>query len=128
MDTTPTPLNDAQLAQLERALDQREAELLDAIARARGALAEPPGSQGVEARDSGEDGQQRMNESQELSELDRDERQLGDIAAARLRMREHTYGLCEECGEPIPFARLQAVPTARLCIRHEEELEKSTRR
>ncbi|MDQ1532927.1 MAG: DnaK suppressor protein, partial [Actinomycetota bacterium] len=26
------------------------------------------------------------------------------------------YGLCESCGAPIAEARLQAMPTARMCI------------
>ena len=114
-------LSKPQRLELEQALDRRETELTDTIDRLRGALAEPPASRGPEVRDSGEDAQLRMDETQELSDLDRTERQLGEIAAARLRMREGDYGLCEECGEPIPFARLQAMPTARLCIRHEEQ-------
>jgi DnaK suppressor protein len=49
---------------------------------------------------------------------------LVDIAAARraavenaLQRVEHgSYGVCEECGDEIPVARLVAVPTAVLCV------------
>jgi DnaK suppressor protein len=49
---------------------------------------------------------------------------LVDMAAARraavenaLQRVEHgSYGLCEECGDEIPVARLVAVPTAVLCV------------
>lgn len=34
-------------------------------------------------------------------------------------------GECEECGEPIPTARLLAMPEATLCIRCQRELEKA---
>jgi DnaK suppressor protein len=32
------------------------------------------------------------------------------------KMDEGTYGYCEDCGEPIAKARLEAVPTAKLCM------------
>ncbi len=37
------------------------------------------------------------------------ERALGRLDAA-------TYGRCENCGNPIPKARLQAFPRATLCV------------
>lgn len=33
------------------------------------------------------------------------------------RMDEGTYGICEVCGQPIPIERLEALPSATLCIR-----------
>jgi DnaK suppressor protein len=33
------------------------------------------------------------------------------------RLDEGTYGKCERCGEEIPFERLEALPTATLCVR-----------
>jgi DnaK suppressor protein len=35
---------------------------------------------------------------------------------AKRRMTEGTYGICEECKEPIAAKRLAAVPWARYCI------------
>jgi len=32
------------------------------------------------------------------------------------RIADGTYGRCEECDEPIPPARLKAIPTATLCV------------
>jgi DnaK suppressor protein len=43
------------------------------------------------------------------SGLDRTERALAKVD-------EGTYGLCDACGEPIPQARLQAMPDAVLCV------------
>jgi RNA polymerase-binding transcription factor DksA len=41
---------------------------------------------------------------------------LESLAQAELRFRNGTYGLCERCGNPIPEARLEALPAATHCI------------
>jgi DnaK suppressor protein len=41
---------------------------------------------------------------------------LADVAAALERLDAGTYGVCENCGEPIARARLEARPYARTCI------------
>jgi RNA polymerase-binding protein DksA len=45
-----------------------------------------------------------------------DERAIAEIDAALARVAEGTYGECEECENPIPIARLRAIPTARRCV------------
>lgn len=49
--------------------------------------------------------------------------QLREIDAALERMDEGTYGICEETDEPIPFKRLQAIPTARYTVETQQQLE-----
>lgn len=41
---------------------------------------------------------------------------IKDVQLALERLAEGTYGVCEQCGEPINSARLEALPTARLCM------------
>jgi DnaK suppressor protein len=41
---------------------------------------------------------------------------LRDIDVALVKLDDGRYGLCEECGQPIGAARLEAMPAARLCI------------
>jgi len=41
---------------------------------------------------------------------------LGEVRAALVRIDEGTYGTCARCGAVIPIERLEAVPTASLCI------------
>ncbi|MHB8218797.1 MAG: TraR/DksA family transcriptional regulator [Acidimicrobiales bacterium] len=41
---------------------------------------------------------------------------LEEVEAAIVRLNEGTYGRCEACGQPIPEARLEAMPAARRCI------------
>lgn len=44
--------------------------------------------------------------------------QLTDAEAALERLDAGDYGSCERCGQPIPPARLDAMPTTRFCIEH----------
>jgi len=39
-----------------------------------------------------------------------------EIDRALSKIEIGTYGLCEQCGQPIPDARLQALPQAALCV------------
>lgn len=41
---------------------------------------------------------------------------LAEINAARERIDDGTYGLCASCGRPIGAGRLEARPTALLCV------------
>ena len=41
---------------------------------------------------------------------------LQEIEDALAKFADGTYGECESCGQPIPDARLEAMPAARLCI------------
>lgn len=63
--------------------------------------------------------------SSQLAEVE--SRELAQIENALERMRDGQYGLCEGCNEPIPLARLQALPYATECIRCRREAEKSGR-
>ena len=52
-----------------------------------------------------------------LMNLDgRDREALGEINAALQRINSGSYGLCAQCRAPIPYVRLQAIPTAHLCV------------
>ncbi len=50
--------------------------------------------------------------------------ELREVEAALERIAEGSYGLCDECGAEIPYARLQAYPTAIRCVADQERHEK----
>jgi RNA polymerase-binding protein DksA len=52
-------------------------------------------------------------------------RVVEEIDEALERVKTGEYGCCETCGVEIPDARLEVLPQARLCIKCQEELEKS---
>ena len=56
-------------------------------------------------------------------ETDSMERDHIDEALGRLYKTPEQYGLCGECGSDIGYARLDALPQARLCIRCKESEE-----
>ena len=47
---------------------------------------------------------------------DRRKQQIDEIDRALQRIALGSYGICERCGEPIPLARLRALPTARVHV------------
>jgi RNA polymerase-binding protein DksA len=52
-----------------------------------------------------------------VATIERERRTLEQIEAALLRFKKGTYGTCMSCGEPVPDARLKAIPWARVCVR-----------
>lgn len=55
-------------------------------------------------------------------------RSLVEIDAALERLSNGNYGLCETCGKHIGVTRLEALPTARICIRCQRDAEATTSR
>ena len=56
----------------------------------------------------------------------RDKEKLGAIEEALEKIREGTYGVCEDCGDEIGWGRLKAMPLAKLCVTCQSRLEKET--
>lgn len=43
-------------------------------------------------------------------------KELENIVEALNKIKDGTFGICEGCDEPIPMARLEALPNAALCL------------
>lgn len=50
---------------------------------------------------------------------------LKKVKEAKQKILDGTYGVCEECEDDISQKRLQARPTAKMCINCQEEKERS---
>lgn len=61
----------------------------------------------------------------DLSEVDRDVRELRDVESALTRMAEGTYGDCVDCEEPISYERLEKLPSAARCRKCQERFERA---
>lgn len=59
---------------------------------------------------------------------EQEELHLARLEAALTAMDEGSYGLCRTCGEPIPTARLQALPDSLYCLAHAPRQDVSDRR
>jgi DnaK suppressor protein len=63
----------------------------------------------------------------ELRARDRQRKLISKIESAMRRIEEDEYGYCEETGEPISLARLDARPVATLSLEAQERHERSER-
>ena len=63
----------------------------------------------------------------ELRTRDRQRKLISKIDAAMRRIEDGDYGFCEETGEPIGLARLEARPTATLSLEAQERHERRER-
>jgi RNA polymerase-binding protein DksA len=61
-----------------------------------------------------------------LGLLQNQEQALQEISQALDRIDKGAYGRCEECGNPIPKARLQALPHTRHCVACARKLQQSS--
>ena len=60
----------------------------------------------------------------EMRAINRQIKLISKIDSALRRIKEGTYGFCEETAEPIGLKRLMARPVATLCIAAQEKHEK----
>ena len=60
----------------------------------------------------------------EMRAINRQIKLISKIDQAIKKIKDNTYGYCEETGEPIGIKRLIARPIAALCIDAQEKLEK----
>ena len=105
-------------------LERRQAELVDLRARIGGAARDIV-EDGVDSSElSSASGDQHLGDhASEMVERELDEgleenadELVGAIDAALARIDDGTYGRCARCDEPIPEARLDALPYAVLCV------------
>ena len=53
--------------------------------------------------------------------LDNEKALLAEVQQALALIEDGTYGICSNCGQPIPEKRLEAIPWASLCVTCEPE-------
>lgn len=55
--------------------------------------------------------------------LENSAQQRAEVEAALARLDDGTYGVCVDCGQPIPDARLEVRPEAARCVADQEKHE-----
>ena len=98
----------------ERKLHQGQAEDLRAEADSLALEREPGDVQFDE--ESGEGGTIAVDRERDLALSAQAVLAVEEIDDALVKISRKTYGMCERCYEPIPKARLRALPFARLCV------------
>jgi RNA polymerase-binding transcription factor DksA len=112
------------LLNLRRRLNGDVSHLADEALRARGG--EASGSLSNAPLHMADLGTDNFEQEFTLSLLQNQEQALEEITLALDRIDKGTYGQCEECGGPIPKARLLAVPYTRHCVACARKLQQSS--
>ncbi|SFK89996.1 transcriptional regulator, TraR/DksA family [Paenibacillus sp. 1_12] len=63
-------------------------------------------------------GSEMFERSKDIALNDNRERHFTQVTEALQRLDNGQYGICQSCGAPISFERLQAVPTTLFCKKH----------
>lgn len=109
-----------ELQKLDKDLEKEEKNLVDQLNRIANKNPMVKGDFTVRVPNYGDEDDEN---AQEVTDLDRNfaleqelESRLNSIRKTRQKIKEGTYGKCENCGEEIPTNRLKAKPDAIKCI------------
>ena len=107
----------AELAEVRTELESQATALRSEIERAEVASEKLKRDQSTEGSgDEADAGSKTFEREHEMSLANNSRDLLVQVERALGRLDAGTYGRCEECGNPIPKARLQAFPRATLCV------------
>ncbi len=109
--------NDA-LMRLHKKLLARRSELRKRLGMELEELAQMSGSS-----DTADAAFDAATEAVTSSLAEMEARELEQIERALIRLQNGTYGKCENCGQKIPVARLNALPYCTYCIKCQRQLE-----
>ena len=115
--------NDTTIDTLRQRLLARRSAIIGRVARTQ----DVPGEFDERLSEVEEEAQE-LNQMRLLAQLgDRGRAEIDAIDVAIARMDRGEYGSCEACEEPIEIARLEVLPTARLCTTCAEANERGAR-
>ncbi len=113
------------LNEMKTRLKAKRAELRESIANLTEAHPEPVGP--IEASEGSQEFEDVavdfLEMQQEQSILVNQQALLTEVEDALKRIEDGTYGICVNCGRPIPEERLEAIPWAARDVKCEEQLE-----
>jgi DnaK suppressor protein len=120
-------LSSKDLSELSRMLDQRRDALLEEV---RDELEKTENTQYIELidRSPADEGDRSVGDALadlNLTIIDRHIQEIRDIEAAGARVKDGSFGICIGCGDEISAERLRAYPTAKRCVRCQQQREKT---
>ena len=124
--TSTTGFSEDRASAIQARLNERAAQLRQEI---RETLARSNDETHVRiaesVRDEGDDSFSDLIVDLNFADIDRDAQELRRIDGALVRLKDGSYGQCEDCDQPIAKARLEAEPTASRCIACQERYERT---
>jgi DnaK suppressor protein len=123
MDTTVrdrrtcSPFSPAELDRFRSLLSRQQSEVLQSCkGLSHAAMRTAADASGDVSDDSADLAAEACDRDLSLNFLGRAQMELTELREALERIDRCSYGLCGQCGQAIPVARLEALPTARLCV------------
>jgi RNA polymerase-binding protein DksA len=116
-------MNKKQLSHLEKRLLEERARVMKELGiyekSFAGTLQSADGDLSSYSFHMADQGTDAMEREKEFLFASKEGRYLWHVneALRRLYKSPDTFGVCQECGDPIAFERLDALPHARLCIK-----------
>lgn len=108
------------LNELRSKLEEEKERLEKGLSRI-GTPTGTPGDYKTRYNEIGPDEEENASEVEEYSDNlaleDNLERQLKEVNEALERIKQGTYGVCANCGQPIDPERLRAYPAAKVCVK-----------
>src|SRR6266567_5642306 len=112
------------LTVMRKRLEEKQAELQQHIASLTGSPAQAEDA--IQASDGVVELEEEAVDLEETDVeqaiLDNERALLVEVQQALARIDNGTYGICSNCGQPIPEKRLEAIPWATLCVTCESKL------
>lgn len=122
-----TSLSAEELSAFRQQLQNRERQLLSELRSGKEqSQAESFKELAGEAPDAGDASVADVVTDGISAERQRDYEELGEVQAALTRIEDGSFGICLRCGKPIDKSRLQALPTAKYDLQHQEEVERQS--
>jgi len=115
-------MNPVMLDYFRQKLQAQKNELLKGSANT---LSDMQSEGGIQEPDMADRATAETDMGLELRTRDRERKLLSKIDSALMRIEDGSYGYCEETGEPIGVARLEARPVATLSIEAQERHERA---
>jgi DnaK suppressor protein len=106
-----SPKSRSKYPDIRRALERQRADLLEEVGEVLTQHKAPESLPDVSDQASAEE-DQRFS----MRIMEREQKLLKKVNEALDRMKKQTYGICEQCGEDIPYKRLKARPVTTFCI------------
>ncbi len=108
--------------ELHRMLQKEQAYLTQQLAQMSQASIATQDSIGY-GNHMADNGTEAFEQSKGLSLQQTIKQRLTEVNDALRKLTEGAYGVCEQCGQTIDWARLEALPAARRCIRCQQHNE-----
>lgn len=118
-----SPLTKAEIAKFKKRLEELRSSLTNSLKGSTAEVKKPDEATGY-SQHQADQGTDDFDRTISLEVTSKEYGILRQIERALEKIEDNTYGVCDVTGEPIPKARLEAVPYANMTVKAQEQVEK----